>query len=179
MVRMVTQLHTAQPTYSEIGFTLAKIEPSGYHNDRYEAELGQGTDTFARSVQGLRAWGAHRLPGIQVFPKNAEIVVGATVIVTLGTPLLAVAAPCRIVEVLDESHRWGFAYGTLPGHPEQGEGSFIVSVSDDQVVRFEIRAFDRPGEAIVQNLGPLSRGIQKVGTHGYIRALKRLVKEGI
>jgi uncharacterized protein (UPF0548 family) len=138
---------------------------------------GNGRTRLPGQSEGLRA--AHRLPGIQVFPKNAEIVVGATVIVTLGTPLLAVAAPCRIVEVLDESHRWGFAYGTLPGHPEQGEGSFIVSVSDDQVVRFEIRAFDRPGEAIVQNLGPLSRGIQKVGTHGYIRALKRLVKEGI
>src|ERR1039458_7864283 len=52
LVRMVTEPHAAQPTYSEIGFTLAKIEPSGYHNDRYEAELGQRTDTFARAVRG-------------------------------------------------------------------------------------------------------------------------------
>lgn len=179
MGRLVTQLHTAQPTYSEIGFTLAGKEPSGYHNDRYEADLGLGTDTFARAVQGLCAWGAHRLPGIQVFPKNAEIVVGGTVIVTLGTPLLAVVAPCRIVGVLDESHRWGFAYGTLPGHPEQGEESFVVSISEDEVVRFEIRAFSRPTEGIVQTLGPLSRGIQKAGTYGYLWSLKRLVEKSI
>lgn len=96
---------------------------------------------------------------------------------TLGTPLLALAAPCRIVSVVDGSGRWGFAYGTLPGHPEQGEEAFIVSISPDETVRFEIVAFSRPGDRLVRLSGPIGRGIQKVGTNGYLRALGRYVDQ--
>ena len=39
---------------------------------------------------------------------------GSEVIVHLGP----VRAPCRVVYVVDEPDRRGFAYGTLPGHPE-------------------------------------------------------------
>lgn len=98
MDRLLTQLQVAQPTYPETRFTLAGNEPSGFRNDHCEAELGKGADTFARAVDGLRAWGAHRVPGIQVFPRHAEIVVGATVIVTLGTPLAIVACPASHIE---------------------------------------------------------------------------------
>jgi uncharacterized protein (UPF0548 family) len=42
-----------------------------------------------------------------------------------GTDVLAhlgpIRVPCRVVYVLDEPERRGFAYGTLPGHPESGE----------------------------------------------------------
>ena len=61
--------------------------------------------------------------------------------------LLARAAPCRIVGVIEEEEdRWGFAYGTLPGHFEQGEEAFVVSRSTDGRVHFEVTAFSRPGE---------------------------------
>ena len=63
-----------------------------------------------------------------VFPDGQEIVTSATVVVILGTPIVALAMPCRIVSVIDGQTRWGFAYGTLPGHPEQGEEAFIVSI---------------------------------------------------
>ena len=48
--------------------------------------------------------------------------VGSEVMVGLG-PL---RAPCRVVYVVDEPDRRGFAYGTLPGHPETGEELFAV-----------------------------------------------------
>ena len=34
-------------------------------------------------------------------------------------------APCRVVYVIDEPDIRGFAYGTLPGHPESGEERFV------------------------------------------------------
>ena len=96
---------------------------------------------------------------------------------TLGTPIAALAAPCRIVGVIDGQTRWGFAYGTLPGHPEQGEESFAVSMSADRTVRFEIEAFSRPGDPIVRLSGPIGRGIQRGGTRSYLSALRRFVED--
>jgi len=109
-----------------------------------------------------------------VFPQSTPIELGLTVLVTLGTPWLAVAAPCRIVGVVDEPNRWGFAYGTLPGHPEQGEESFVVSIDDDEVT-FTITAFSRAGNRIVEFAGPIGRAMQRVGTRGYVKALKGAV----
>jgi uncharacterized protein (UPF0548 family) len=139
--------------------------------------LGNGSAAFQRAVAGLKAWEAHRLPGVRVFPDDQEIRTGATVVVTLGAPIVALAAPCRIVSVIDGQTRWGFAYGTLPGHPEEGEEAFVVSMSPDETVRFEIEAFSRPGDRLVRLSGPIGRGIQKGGTGGYLRALKHFVDE--
>ena len=98
-------------------------------------------------------------------------------VVTLGLPFMALAAPCRIVGVIDEPTRWGFAYGTLPGHPEQGEEAFIVSMSADETVCFEIIAFSRPGDSLVRLSGPMGRSLQGGGTKGYLRALRRFVEQ--
>jgi uncharacterized protein (UPF0548 family) len=179
MAQLVDSLQNAEPTYSDIGATLTGKRPDRFHHDHYEAVLGQGRETFERAVEGLKAWKAHRLPGMGVFPDRQEILTGATVVVTLGTSVIALAIPCRIVSVIDGQTRWGFAYGTLPGHPEQGEEAFIVSIGPDQTVRFEIEAFSRPGDPLVRLSGPIARGVQKGGTAGYLRALKRFVDEDV
>jgi uncharacterized protein (UPF0548 family) len=173
--RLVEALRTAGPTYADVGATLDGRQPDGFHHDRYETSLGSGRETFGEAVRGLKAWEAHRVPGVRVFPSDQAIVTGATVVVTLGTPRLALAAPCRIVCVIDEPDRWGFAYGTLPGHPEQGEEAFVVSVSPDEKVRFEIVAFSRPGDPLVRLAGPIGRAMQRRATRGYRRALVRFV----
>jgi uncharacterized protein (UPF0548 family) len=175
MSKMLEILESAEPTYREVGATLAGTPPEEFHHDCYETVLGYGPDTFQRAVAGLKTWEAHDLPGVRIFPNEQEILTGATVIVTLGTAMLALAAPCRIVGVVDGQTRWGFAYGTLPGHPEQGEEAFVISLSPDQSVRFEIEAFSRPHDPLVRLSGPIGRGIQKGGTRAYLRALKRFV----
>jgi uncharacterized protein (UPF0548 family) len=175
MSRLVAAMAAAQPTYADLGATLVGKRPEGFHHHSYERTLGSGFDTFDRAVKGLKTWEAHRIAGVRVFPDGQEIQTGATVIVTLGTPLLALAAPCRIVSVIDGQNRWGFAYGTLPGHPEQGEEAFVVSIAPDETVRFEIEAFSRPGDILVRMAGPVGRGFQKGGTRNYLDALKRFV----
>jgi uncharacterized protein (UPF0548 family) len=177
MQRLVDVLHHAQPTYSDVGATLAGTRPEGFQHDRHETDLGHGPEIFRRAVEGLKAWETHHLPGVRVFPAGQEIQPGATVVVTLGTSLLALAAPCRIVGVVDEESRWGFAYGTLPGHPERGEEAFIVSITSNETVRFEVVAFSRPDDLLVRLSGPFGRAIQKGGTSGYLRALRRFVDQ--
>jgi uncharacterized protein (UPF0548 family) len=172
---LVSELQRAQPTYVGTGATLAGTWPEGFRHDRYESVLGYGLETFDKAVGGLKTWKAHRVHGIRVFPRGEEIEKGATVVVTLGTKLLALAAPCRVVGVVDEHDRWGFAYGTLPGHPEQGEEAFVVSMSSDRSVRFEVLAFSRPADLLVRLAGPVGRAVQKAGTNGYLRALQHYV----
>jgi len=108
--------------------------------------------------KGCRNWQAHSGPGLHVLPRQTEIQRGATVIVTLGL-IVALAAPCRIVEVVDEPRRWGFAYGTLPGHREQGEEAFVLKWADDDTVHFEVSAFSRPADRLVRLAGPIGRRI--------------------
>jgi uncharacterized protein (UPF0548 family) len=166
---------TASPTYPDVGATLSGGSlPTGYHHDQYEASLGSGRAVYERAVVGLRSWRAHDLPGISVHPSGATVEEGTTIVVTMGT-VVAITAPCRIVAVLDESDRWGFAYGTLPGHPEQGEEAFVVRSAADGSVVFTITAFSRPSDPLVRLSGPIGRTIQRRATEGYLRALRTFV----
>ena len=176
--RFIIALGSAELTYSDVGCTLTGEQPAGFHHDQRSVVLGRGSRPFRRAVEGLQTWQAHRLPGVRVFPEHAEIRSGTMVVVTIGTPLFALAAPCRIVEVVDDPARWGFAYGTLPGHPEQGEEAFVVSMGDDEEVRFEVTAFSRPGDPVVRLSGPVGRQLQNIGARGYVRALQRFVHRG-
>ena len=157
------------------GSRLRGERPHGYHHDTYQAAVGNGKSVFQRATTGLQTWKAHLVVGIDVLPHATPIEPGATVAVTFGSPWLALAAPCRIVGVIDEPDRWGFAYGTLPGHPEQGEESFTISIGDADSVLFSIVAFSRPGDGLTRLAGPVGRAVQAAGTTGYLKALRRFV----
>jgi uncharacterized protein (UPF0548 family) len=90
----------------------------------------------------------------------------------LGVGPLRVAAPCRVVYVVDDPRRSGFAYGTLPGHPESGEEAFIVEHHGDDMVSFTITAFSRPAARIARVAGPAGRLIQSWTTSRYLRSLQ-------
>jgi uncharacterized protein (UPF0548 family) len=175
MTRMLSEATLAEPTYREHGASLIGALPSGYHHVVRETVLGRGSPAFARACEGLRSWQAHQFRGAKAFPKDVPLKVGETVIVTLGGRLGAIAAPCRIIEVVDEPRRFGFAYGTLPGHPEQGEESFVVSISEDDVDHFNIRAFSRAGDVLTRVAGPLGRRAQSRASKAYLRALQDFV----
>jgi len=172
--RLIEKQSGSQPTYADLGASLRGASPPGFHHDHYERILSQGENVFEYAKEGLRNWQAHSGPGVHVLPRQTEIQPGATVIVTLGL-IVALAAPCRIIEVVDEPRRWGFAYGTLPGHPEQGEEAFLLRWADDDTVRFEVRAFSRPADRLVRLAGSIGRRIQRSGTTGYLNALQTFV----
>lgn len=172
--RLVESRRSTQPTYSDVGASLRNTSPSGFRHDHYERILGHGQEIFEWAKQGLKTWQTHNGPGMAVHPHDAQIRPGATVVVTLGW-LVALAAPCRVVEVVDEPRQWGFAYGTLPGHPEQGEEAFVLTWADDDAVRFEIRAFSRPADRLGRLTRPIGRQVQRWGTTGYLTSLQKFV----
>jgi uncharacterized protein (UPF0548 family) len=84
---------------------------------------------------------------------------------------LRIKAPCRVIYTIDEPNRKGFAYGTLPGHPECGEEAFIVDQTDDGSVWLTIRSFSRPATWQWWALYPLLRIAQEIFTRRYFRSL--------
>jgi uncharacterized protein (UPF0548 family) len=96
-------------------------------------------------------------------------------VVRLGLRLgpVIVLAPGRVVSVIDEARRQGFAYGTLPGHPERGEESFAVSLLDDGTVEFVLIAFSRPAVWWSRAGAPATRWVQQRVTARYLAALKQ------
>lgn len=66
----------------------------------------------------------------------------------------------------------GFAYGTLPGHPEVGEESFVFSRGLDGRTVFEITAFSRPAGLVARVGAPIARAVQNAVTDEYVEAVR-------
>jgi uncharacterized protein (UPF0548 family) len=96
---------------------------------------------------------------------------GGDAVLLLGFGRLAIQAPVRVVYVVDEPQRRGFAYGTLPGHPESGEECFMVEQADDGDVVCRISAFSKPATWLTRLGGPVARLTQRWVTGRYLRAL--------
>lgn len=96
---------------------------------------------------------------------------GDTAELTAPFWLARVTAPCRVIYVIDEPTRKGFAYGTLPGHPESGEEAFIVDQTEDGSVWLTIRAFSRPAAWPWWAVYPVLRILQALFTRRYFRSL--------
>jgi uncharacterized protein (UPF0548 family) len=99
---------------------------------------------------------------------------GATIAVAAPVGPITAVAVCRIVAVVDESDRYGFAYGTLPGHPERGEEAFVVERRDGGPV-FTVVVFWQPAEVLARLGGPVTRHLQRTATTGYLRGLTSFV----
>jgi len=89
----------------------------------------------------------------------------------VGTGAVMLSAPCRVVYVVDEPDRPGFAYDTLPGHPDSGEEAFVIERADDDTVSFSITAFSTPASHRVKLAGPLGRIAQRRMTARCVRSL--------
>lgn len=88
---------------------------------------------------------------------------------------MSIVIPCRVVYSADETGRAGFAYGTLPGHPEVGEEAFHVLRCPSGEVTFEVTAFSRPGDLVSRLAGPVGRVVQKSVTRRYLQSVVKAV----
>jgi uncharacterized protein (UPF0548 family) len=165
------RLRLQQLTYSEVGSTRAEL-PSGYHHVAREGVLGSGEGTFRRAAEALFGWELQRRAGVRVIPSTDRVTEAADAILLLGFGRLAISAPVRVVYVIDEPRRRGFAYGTLPGHPESGEEAFLVELRPDDVVVCRITAFSRPVTWLARLGGPLATLTQSWVTGRYLRSLR-------
>lgn len=164
------RLRRAPFTYSEVGATRGDVLPGGYHHVTRSVVVGVGDVLFEEVARRMMSWQLQREAGLGVRADRECVEQDAVAVLRLGLGALAVEAPVRVVGVTDEPGRRGFAYGTLPGHPESGEESFHVVRDMRGDVRVEIRAFSRPASRLVRAAGPLGRAVQLLITRRYLRA---------
>jgi uncharacterized protein (UPF0548 family) len=84
---------------------------------------------------------------------------------------LAFHAPCVVVWVERTANHCGFAYGTLPGHPESGEERFELHLMASGEVMFRIVAFSAPARWFTRLGGPVARLVQARMTRRYLDAI--------
>lgn len=167
----IDRLRLQPLTYPEVGSTRGEL-PSGYHHVAREGVLGSGEATFARAVEALFGWELQRRAGVRVVPASDRVTEVADAVLLLGFGRLAISAPVRVVYVIDEPLRKGFAYGTLPGHPESGEEAFLVELRPDDVVVCRVIAFSKPVTWLARLGGPLATLTQSWVTGRYLRSLR-------
>jgi len=158
-------------TYAAVGATRGEL-PSGYHHDRRSVTLGPDEgDRFERASRALARWGPQRGAGLRVYPAD-PVAEGLTFALVIRLPVAGVmTAAGRVVYVTDTPTEFGFAYGTLPGHPEEGEEAFVVARADGEV-RFGIVAFSRPRHVLARLGAPVTRRIQVQVTDRYLEAMR-------
>ena len=147
--------------------------PAGYHHVKMDARLGAGRAAFDAAGEALMTWRMHVDAGVRVRSAPERAVLGADVELAFGGLRFA----CRVVSVVQEPDVTGFTYGTLEGHPEQGEERFLVRHDPATgAVTGEVVAFSRPGTVLARLLGPAGRVVQRLVTRRYLRALTRAAR---
>ena len=151
-------------SYPAVGAT-ATSTPACYVTDRTRIMLGSSESIFLSAKAALQRWEHFRLGWVQAWPSDTPSQSGEVVALMAWAAGLWTLNCCRIVYVVDESgpiSKFGFAYGTLPGHVERGEELFLIEWDQStNTVWYDILAFSRPNHFLTQLGYPLVRRTQK------------------
>ena len=152
-------------TYSAIG-SIEKPPPAGFVVDHTHVRLGDGEKVFNEARAILTRWGHFQLGWVESSSCDIPLEQGQVVGVLANVFGVWSLNACRIVSVINSEtsdlHRFGFIYGTLPGHVECGEERFMIEwdQSDDSVW-YDILAFSRPQHVLARLGYPVVRRLQK------------------
>jgi len=151
-------------SYAEVGAT-ATTPPARYVVDHTRIRLGEGESVFRSAIAALRKWKQFHLGWVEAWPSNTSIESGQNVAVMGHALGIWWLNACRILYVVDEQEpisKFGFAYGTLPGHVERGEERFLIEWDpSDNSVWYDILAFSRPNHILIRLGYPVVRRTQK------------------
>ena len=150
-------------TYRQVGAT-SSTPPTDYIVDHTRVKLGEGHETFEIARQAMEDWQHFHLGWISVASSKTLICENEVVVLLTKVFGMWAMCACRIVDVIEETKprcRFGFAYGTLPGHPESGEERFLIEIDDDGIVWYDILAFSKPHHPLAKIGYPFVRRLQK------------------
>ena len=137
-------------SYPEVGAT-RESPPPKYDFDHNRIILGRGKSVFERAKAAVRAWKMFDVTGLELCYPDTPIEAGRDVAPLAHHLGFYSLNSCRIVYVIDEPNKFGFAYGTLTDHMEIGEERFTVEFDRDSgEVWYDILAFSRPGHILVK-----------------------------
>ena len=171
----------AAPT-APIGLTDWDKPPRGFALARTRFALGHGPNAEERACAALRGWAPFRAGWVQLRGDSPTLEVGATAALHVrlfGGPRLGLhlLIANRVVRMIEEPGRFGFLYGTLPGHVLQGEERFLIETDERGHVTLELLTVSRPAGMLGSLARPLARPViaqfQRLGARHYGRAVAR------
>jgi uncharacterized protein (UPF0548 family) len=134
--------------YDFLGLT-REDSPSrpGWNTDHRRVLLGHGQATFDAAKAAITAWKMFPQEMATLYWPSEPPATGRIVAVQFWVAPLAmwILIPAKVVYVIDEPRRFGFAYGTLPDHIERGEERFLVEWRDDDSVWYDLTVVALPG----------------------------------
>ncbi|MDX1948567.1 MAG: DUF1990 domain-containing protein [Pirellulaceae bacterium] len=177
-------------SYDLVGVTRDGPPPArrGWNIDHERVLLGHGEPAFRAAAEAIARW--------QMFPPQIAKLCWPDAPQTPGTivGVLYWAAPCRlwllfpaqVVYQIDEqpegaapAARFGFAYGTVVGHPEAGEERFLVEWNRaDDTVWYDLLAVSRPAHPLTWLGYPYTRWEQARFRRQSCAAMERAVATG-
>ena len=132
------------PSVTEHGPAEAR-PPHGYARDQTRSEIGHGEAAFEAAKSALQSWQHFDLGWVRVANPEARLDPDQLVAVEAHTLGLWSVNISRILYLIDEPTRFGFAYGTTPLHVESGEERFLVEFYPvSGTVSYELLAISRP-----------------------------------
>ncbi len=182
----------ARVSYVAVGATsdpnLMRFPPKGYAPFERRVRVGFGDRRWAFAVDELMRWRIASRAGYRIlrlaaadiegelsFSANGEPYATPGETAVLGMRILPFCEPVRVISVIEEENRRGFTYGTLPGHPLEGEEQLVVERHDDGGVWLVVRAFVRPASRGWRLVLPVIAVIRRIVIVRYADALSRKV----
>ncbi|HEV3086338.1 MAG TPA: DUF1990 domain-containing protein [Candidatus Elarobacter sp.] len=172
---LLERCRTDSLTYVPAGVSMGDLAPAGFKRRHWTTPLA-GSNAFERAVEALRTWEMHRGAGLRV-AADGPIAVGTNVAFSAPLPIGFVDGTCRIVVVVEEPNRFGFAYGTLSIHPESGEEAFVVSRDQDGNVRIDIDGVSRVTQPFARLVPRAADQLQDRAVRRYLAAMRTLTRD--
>lgn len=147
------------------GLDLADVRPAAgpmYSGVSFDAE---GTPLVASRMEADQRFDADGTP---------YVAAGTTIRVRGRVKGMRADAELRVIYVIEEPRRVGFALGTVSDSVVSGEESFLIDWRDNDEVWFTVRAFDRPVATLYRVLPPLTNRRRRELFQGYLRAISPL-----
>lgn len=165
---LLTASRSASPTSGDLVVTADGAHAAGgFARSRV---VGSGREAFVAAADAVRTLAPQRAVAT-VIPASATASLGDTLLVVLRFGPVTLVAVNLVVWVVDEPGRWGFAYATLPGHPERGQESFVVTLDADGEVTATITAVAHAAVPFGRWTGPLARPVQQRVAERYLDAI--------
>jgi len=159
--------------YQEIGFTQHQM-PEGYAHDYYHISLGKGDLIWQKAKTALSSWQHFPFSFTKIYPETTPIKTDETVVVMIHILGLWWRNSTKIVYSINENNRFGFAYGTLTEHAEQGEEAFWIEMDKDEQVTYHIKAFSKPKFWMARLAYPLTRMYQRKFARASLTQMKNI-----
>lgn len=176
-IRTFIEAQSSLPlNYAQVGATAGEL-PAGYATDHVRVRLGDGESVFAAAKAALQRWEEFQTGWTELYWPDTPVVAGQVVAVLARVFGVWTLNACRVVYVVDEPTRFGFAYGTLPDHAEAGEERFLIEQDDHGAVWYDIRVFSRPNQFLARLAGPLAHRLQDRFRRDSAAAMARAVSK--